>query len=150
MGKRVLVAVDLEAPVSGAITYARELTARLGATLLLLGVAGQPANHLPQESGAVSSVELGDRLWRRWEETVLQCHQERLEVEIFIVVGRFWEEVGRFLGAQPGIQFLVVGIPRASPVKDWGVVEFALKSLKRQFSGEILVVREHDPGLEGD
>jgi nucleotide-binding universal stress UspA family protein len=138
MNKRVLLAIDMEAPAAGAASYAVQLAARLKLDLAVMAIF--PARR--GRGAAKTEVSLEDlnedqRLWLgRVRE---RCQQEGVPVEIFVSSGSFMEEVLRFSNSQSAMQFIVMGLdcppgghPRCSP---------PLKNLSLQFEGEVLLVR---------
>jgi nucleotide-binding universal stress UspA family protein len=138
MNKRVMLAIDMEAPATGAASYAVQLAARLKLDLAVMAIF--PARR--GRGAAKTEVTLEDlnedqRLWLgRVRE---RCQQEGVGVEIFVSSGSFMEEVLRFSHSQSAMQFIVMGLdcppgghPRCSP---------PLKNLSLQFEGEVLLVR---------
>lgn len=141
MQKGVLVVVDLQAPAPWAVFYAIQLAVRLKFPLALLAVSDQEAPR-PSLAGSLSAGDL-EEAQRRWLDQVLrQCQGEGVSLEIFLSSGPFFEEVARFLDSQPAFRFLVVGVPRGQAEAEQQTRPSALKDLHRQFSGEILLVRE--------
>src|SRR5512142_2659308 len=110
MKKKVLLAIDLEAPASWAASYAVQLAARLELSLLLMAIAA-PRPKAAAEKKALSMAGLKEeqRLWlgRFWD----RCFHEGGEVEILISVGSFCKEVLRFAKAQISVQFISMGVP---------------------------------------
>jgi nucleotide-binding universal stress UspA family protein len=140
VSKRVLIAVNLEAPASWAVDYAIRLAGRLGASLTLMAVdQASPRGH---RTGRRRPEGLDDSQ-RAWlDRVVAQCPREGVSLEIFFSSGRFFEEIMRFVRSQPGIQFIVLGLPREGPGPADRAFFTGLKPLNRVFTGEILLVRE--------
>jgi nucleotide-binding universal stress UspA family protein len=140
VAKRVLIAVNLEAPASWAVDYAIRLAGRLGASLTLMAVdQGAPRGH---RTGRRRPEGLDDSQ-RAWlDRVVSQCPREGVSLEIFFSSGQFFEEIMRFVRSQPGIQFIVLGLPREGPGPAHRAFFTGLKPLNRVFTGEILLVRE--------
>lgn len=141
MAKKVLVAVNLKIPTPWAVFYGIQLAARLKASLVLMAVFPGGVKKKSKTSLALEA-ELPEeqRLWL--EQVVEQCQQEEVSLEIFLSSGPFFEEVAQFLASHRGIQFLVVGVPRDSPVTEREGSDAALKRIHHVFPGEILLVRE--------
>jgi nucleotide-binding universal stress UspA family protein len=140
MKKRVLLAIDLEAPASWAASYAVQLAARLELSLMLMAILAAPRRRPAAEKKILSMAGLREEQ-RLWLGKIRErCQQEGVEVEIFISAGPFCEEVLRFAQAQSALQFIIMGFPgdahgglECSPM--------ALESLRRQLDSEILLVR---------
>ncbi len=137
MQNRVLVAIDMQSPAVWAALYGVQLAARLKSPLALVVIAAADQPQAPEISLAALKEE--QRAWL--EKFMAQCRQEGVSPEIFFVRGAFLEELPRFLGAQAGVQFIVLGLPRDLK-KDQQPLFAALKDLRRSFGGEILLVRE--------
>jgi nucleotide-binding universal stress UspA family protein len=139
MTKRMLLAVDFHSPPSRAASYAVQLAARLGFSLVLMAVLPSSEDRSRQED--VSLAELPKRQ-RKWlDKVVEQSQQERVSLEIFLSLGPFYEEVLRFVRSQPAIHLIVMGAPdkrRGAPHSD---SPSALRSLRGFFEGEVLLVR---------
>ena len=141
MEKGVLVVVDLQAPAPWAVLYAVQLAVRLKLPVTLFGVSKQ---EIPGAgpAGSPSASDL-DEAQRRWLDRVLsQCHAEGVSLEIFLSSGPFFAEVARFLASRPAFRFLVVGVPGDQAAAEQQTRPAALSALRRQFNGEILLVRE--------
>jgi nucleotide-binding universal stress UspA family protein len=142
MKKRVLLAIDLEAPASRAASYAVQLAARLELSLILMAILGPPRRQSAAAQQALSMAELREEQ-RLWLGKIRErCQQEGVEVEIFISAGSFCQEVRRFAQAQSALQFIIMGFP-GEDVQAGGqeCTPAALQSLRRQLEGEILLVR---------
>jgi nucleotide-binding universal stress UspA family protein len=140
MKKKVLLAIDLEAPASWAASYAVQLAARLELSLLLMAIAA-PRQKAAAEKKALSMAGLKEEQ-RLWLGKIRErCQQEGVEVEIFISAGSFCKEVLRFAKAQSALQFIIVGFPGEAPADDPECSRAALQDLRRQLEGEILLVR---------
>lgn len=139
MKKKVLLAIDLEAPASWAASYAVQLAARLELSLLLMAIAA-PRPKAASEKKALSMAGLKEEQ-RLWLGKIRErCQQEGVEVEIFISAGSFCKEVLRFAKAQSALQFIIMGVPEEF-ANDPECSGSALKDLRRQLEGEILLVR---------
>ena len=153
MKKRVLLAIDLEAPASRAASYAVQLAARLELSLILMAILAPPRRRAAATPPTVSMAELQEEQ-RLWLGKIRErCQQEGVEVEIFISAGSFCQEVLRFARAQSSLQFIIMGFPGdvqadggrgRPPHQGEGGQECtpsALQNLRRQLEGEILLVR---------
>jgi nucleotide-binding universal stress UspA family protein len=139
MTKRMLLAVDLHSPPSRAASYAVQLAARLGFSLVLMAVSPRTAGRSRQED--VSLAELPKRQ-RKWlDKVVEQSQQERVSLEIFLSLGPFYEEVLRFVRSQPAIHLIVMGAPDKPGGAPHPDSPSALRSLRGFFEGEVLLVR---------
>jgi nucleotide-binding universal stress UspA family protein len=139
MTKRMLLAVDLRSLPSRAASYAVQLAARLGFSLMLMAVSPGTADRSRQEDVSLAELPKRQRQWL--DEVVEQSQQERVSLEIFLSLGSFYEEVLRFVRSQPAIHLVVVGAsdkPRGAPHPD---SPSALRSLRGFFEGEVLLVR---------
>ncbi|MCL4501921.1 MAG: universal stress protein [Deltaproteobacteria bacterium] len=141
MKKRVLLAIDLEAPASWAASYAVQLAARLELSLILMAILAPPRRQAAAAKRAVSMAELKEdqRLWLG--KIRERCQQEGVEVEIFISAGSFCQEVLRFAQAQSSLQFIIMGFPGDVHSGGQECSPSALQHLRRQLEGEILLVR---------
>jgi nucleotide-binding universal stress UspA family protein len=141
MKKRVLLAIDLEAPASWAASYAVQLAARLELSLVLLAVLAAPRRRPDPGKKVLSLAELKEEQ-RLWLGKIRErCQQEGLEVEIFISAGSFCQEVLRFAQAQSALQFIIMGFPGDGPAGGLECSLADLQDLRRQLEGEILLVR---------
>jgi len=141
MKKRVLLAIDLEAPASWAASYAVQLAARLELSLILMAVLAPPRRQSAAAQTALSMAELQEEQ-RLWLGKIRErCQQEGVEVEIFISVGSFCQEVLRFAKAQSSLQFIIMGFPGDHQADGQTCSPSTLQSLRRQLEGEILLVR---------
>ena len=141
MKKRVLLAIDLEAPASWAASYAVQLATRLELSLVLLAILAAPRRQPASEKKALSMAGLKEE-HRLWLGKIRErCQQEGVEVEIFISAGAFCEEVRRFAQAQSALQFIIMGFPGDSTAAGLECTDPALQDLRRQMEGEILLVR---------
>jgi len=141
MKKRVLLAIDLETPASWAASYAVELAARLDLSLVLMAILAAPRRQSAAEKKELSMAGLREEQ-RLWLGKIRErCQQEGVEVEIFISAGSFCQEVLRFVRAQSALQFIIMGVPGGARVNGLECEPPDLQSLRRQFEGEILLVR---------
>ena len=139
MKKRVLLAIDLEAPASRAASYAVQLAARLELSLILMAILAPPRRQ--STPAAVSMAELREEQ-RLWLGKIRErCQQEGVEVEIFISAGSFCQEVLRFAQAQSSLQFIIMGFPGDVQTGGQECTPAALQNLRRQLEGELLLVR---------
>jgi hypothetical protein len=140
MNKRVLLAVDLDTPDSRAASYAVQLAARLGLSLVLMAVF-PPRRGDAGDPGAISlsGLEEDQSLWLG--KIRERCQQEGVSLEIFLAAGAFCEEVLAFARAQSGLQFIILGWPEDSRREKYAECADALKDLRQQIGGEILLVR---------
>jgi nucleotide-binding universal stress UspA family protein len=141
MKKRVLLAIDLETPASWAASYAMELAVRLDLSLVLMAILAAPRRQSATEKKELSMAGLREEQ-RLWLGKIRErCQQEGVEVEIFISAGSFCQEVLRFARAQSALQFIIMGFPGDARVNSLECEPPDLQSLRRQFEGEILLVR---------
>jgi nucleotide-binding universal stress UspA family protein len=141
MGKRVLVAVDFLTASEPAILYGIELAARIESSLVLIAVA--PANPQKKTVQAEASGQTSDGPSPAWMDRALaESRRRAVAVEIFVTAGRFFEEIIRFAGSQPGVQFIVMAAPKDRAGKDGSKVASGLKRLHQEFEGEILLVEK--------
>jgi hypothetical protein len=140
MKKRVLLAIDLEAPASWAASYAVQLAARLELSLLLMAISPAPRRLGPDKKAlSMAGLREEQRLWLG--KIRERCQQEGVEVEIFISAGPFCREVLRFAKAQSALQFVIMGFPQDQPAGGQECPPAALQDLRRQWEGEILLVQ---------
>lgn len=141
MKKRVLLAIDLEAPAFWAASYAVQLAARLELSLILMAILAPPRRQATSAQQAVSMAELREEQ-RLWLGKIRErCQQEGVEVEIFISAGSFCQEVLRFARAQSSLQFVIMGFPGDVQAGGQECTPSALQNLRRQLEGELLLVR---------
>ncbi len=141
MKKRVLLAIDLEAPASRAASYAVQLAARLELSLILMAILAPPRRQSTPAQQAVTMAELREEQ-RLWLGKIRErCQQEGVEVEIFISAGSFCQEVVRFARAQSSLQFIIMGFPGDVQAGGQECTPSALQNLRRQLEGELLLVR---------
>jgi hypothetical protein len=139
MKKRVLLAIDLEAPASWAASYAVQLAARLELSLVLMAISPAPRRQGPDKKAlSMAGLREEQRLWLG--KIRERCQQEGVEVEIFISAGPFCQEVLRFAKAQSALQFVIMGFPR-DQAGGQDCPPAALQDLRRQWEGEILLVQ---------
>jgi len=141
MSKKVLLAVDLQAPEAWAASYAVQLAARLKVSLVLMAILPEPRRGVNPRAGEVIMADLKEeqRLWLG--QVREECQREGVGLEIFLSAGVFVPEVLRFVSSQSGIQVIVLARPRKWPPAEGGAGAAALRTLKRIFAGEILLVR---------
>jgi hypothetical protein len=138
MKKRVLLAIDMEAPARWAAAYAVQLAARLDLSLAVMAV-------FPAQPGSLANGEISPEVLeedtRLWLGKVRErCQQEGVPMEIFVSSGPFYEEVLRFSNSQSFVQFIIMGVAGDFPP---GKMECSplLERLHQQFEGEVLLVR---------
>jgi nucleotide-binding universal stress UspA family protein len=141
MKKRVLLAIDLEAPDSWAASYAVQLAARLGLSLILMAILAPPRQPTAAAPPTLSLAELREdqRLWLG--KIRERGQQEGVEVEIFISAGSFCQEVQRFARAQSALPFIIMGFSEEFQAGGQGCTPAALQNLRRELEGEILLVQ---------
>jgi hypothetical protein len=139
MKKRVLLAIDMEAPATWAASYAVQLAARLELSLVVMAVF-PAAGRQDAEKGEIPWEGLQeDTRW--WLGKVRErCQQEGVPMEIFVSSGVFYEEVLRFSHAQSSVQFIIMGLA-GDPAQGRLTCSPPLESLHQQFEGEVLLVR---------
>lgn len=141
MKKKVLLALDLETPAPWAASYALQLAARLELSLVLMAILAPLRSKPAAEKRSLSMAGLKEEQ-RLWLGKIRErCQQEGVEVEIFISAGSFCDEVLQFAKAQSALNFIIIGFPgdQQADCLEWSPA--ALESLRRQFEGEILLVR---------
>jgi hypothetical protein len=140
MNKRVLLAIDLETPDSRAASYAVQLAARLKLSLMLMAVSPPQTGEADDPSEiSLSGLAEEQSLWLG--KVRERCQQEGVNLEIFLAVGAFCDEVLAFARAQSALQFIVMGWPEGAGREKYPGCAAALKSLHEQIGGEILLVR---------
>jgi hypothetical protein len=134
MNKRVLLAIDLDMPDSRAASYAVQLGARLGLSLVLMAV-------VPPAVGDISLCGLKEEQSLWLGKVRERCQQEGVNLEIFLAAGDFCNEVLAFAQAQSALQFLILGWPDDARRERYPGCSVALQGLEQQIDGEILLVR---------
>jgi hypothetical protein len=141
MGKRVLVAVNLEAMSQSSVSYAVQLASRINTSLVLVAVSPsnspgrrKAAHVLPQDLDAAARVWL--------DHAVVESQNQQVGLEIFVTSGPFFDEVIRFVRSQAGVQFIVMDAPTETQSEDEGKFASSLKRLHQEFEGEILLVEK--------
>jgi len=140
MSKKVLLAIDLNSPGTWAASYAIQLAARLQASLILMAILPEPPGGPNPHPGGVLMEDLKEeqRLWLG--QVREESQREGVPLEIFVSAGAFSREVLRFVSSQPGIRFIVLGLTGGFPLKERQAEAVVLRTLKRIFTGEILLV----------
>jgi len=139
MMKRMLLAVDLHSPSSRAASYAVQLAARLGFSLVLMAVSPSSEGHLRREDISLEKLPKRQRTWLH--KVVEQSQQERVSLEIFLSLGPFYEEVFRFVRSQPAIHIIVMGAPEKRRGAHHPKSPSPLRILQGFFEGEVLLVQ---------
>ena len=139
MMKRMLLAVDLNSPSSRAASYAVQLAARLGFSLVLMAVSPITEDHPRHEDLSLAELPKRQQTWL--DKVVEQSQQERVGLEIFLSLGPLYEEVVRFVRSQPAIHLIVMGAPEKPRAAHRGDSPSALWILQDLFEGEVLLVR---------
>jgi hypothetical protein len=140
MNKRVLLAIDLDRPDSRAASYAVQLAARLKLSLVLMAVS-PPQGGDATDPGDISLSGLAEEQSLWLGKIRERCQQEGVNLEIFLAVGAFCEEVLAFGRAHSAVQFIVMGWPEDVRREPYPGGAAALKSLHQHIGGEILLVR---------
>jgi len=138
MKKRVLLAIDMEAPAGWAASYALQLAARLNLSLAVMAVFPAKPGSLADGEISPEVLEEDTRLWLG--KVRERCQQEGVPMEIFVSSGPFYEEVLRFSNSESSVQFIIMGLAGDFP-KEMMECSPLLKSLHQQFEGEVLLVR---------
>jgi hypothetical protein len=140
MNKRVLLAIDLDMPDSRAASYAVQLAARLGLSLVLMAVLStQPGDAGDPGDISLSGLKEEQSLWLG--KVRERCQQEGVSLEIFLAAGTFCDEVLVFARAQSALQFIIIGWPEDDRRERYPGCAAALKNLHQHIGGEILLVR---------
>ena len=140
MQLKVLVAIDFSAPAPWAANYAVKLAARLKSPLIFLGVLPPEMDH---EANGFIPANIPADYRQRLEEVVRLTQEEKVNLEIFLSAGSFFEEIRHFLSGPQRFQFFILGMPPEVSSEAMETLTTALKGLYRSFTGEILLVREH-------
>lgn len=141
MQPKVLVAINLHAPVHWAADYAVQLAARLQCPLIFLGVLPPGMAGSSADAGLIpANIPAAYR--PHLEEVIRQSQQEGVNLEIFLAPGSFFAEINYFLSGPTRFKFLVIGEPQEARPEEMEIFAAALKELHRVFTGEILLVRE--------
>jgi hypothetical protein len=138
MKKRVLLAINMEAPARWAAPYAVQLAARLELSLAVMAVFPAKPGSLANGEISPEVLEEDTRLWLG--KVRERCQREGVPMEIFISSGPFYEEVLRFSNSQSSVQFIIMGVAGDFPSKRMECSPL-LESLHQQFEGEVLLVR---------
>ena len=109
MNKRVLLAIDLDMPDSRAASYAVQLAARLGLSLVLMAVLPPNPGRRPRDPGDISLSGLKEEQSLWLGKVRERCQQEGVSLEIFLAAGAFCDEVLAFARAQSALQFMSWG-----------------------------------------
>jgi nucleotide-binding universal stress UspA family protein len=142
MNKRVVVAVDLQEPSSGAVLYALSLAGRLKTPLTLLAVAPETQGQAhPGEDPVAVELSEDQKLWL--DRVIKQGREEGIFLELFLATGPFSQAILDFVGSRGDIPFLVVGAGETGK-KSAARPGLSLSRLHQVFPGEILLVREQD------
>ncbi len=139
MMKRMLLAVDLQSPSSRAASYAVQLAARLGFSLVLMAVSPVTEDHLRHDDLSLAELPKRQQTWL--DKVVAQSQQERVSLEIFLSLGPFYEEVVRFVRSQPAIHIIIMGAPEKRRGAHHPGSPSALRILQGFFEGEVLLVQ---------
>ncbi|MBU4232903.1 MAG: universal stress protein [Desulfobacterales bacterium] len=138
MKKRVLLAIDMEAPAVWAASYAVQLAARLKLSLAVMAVFPVQPESLANGEISPEVLEEDTRLWLG--KIRERCQQEGVTMEIFISSGPFYEEVLRFSNSPSSVQFIIMGLAGDFPQEGMECSP-PLQRLHQQFEGEVLLVR---------
>lgn len=142
MNKRVVVAVDLQDPSSGAVTYALSLAERLQTPLTLLAVVPPPRTRAhPGADPAGAGLPAGQKHWL--DRAVKQGRDAGVSLELFLATGPFSQAILEFVGSRADIQFLVMAAGETGK-KSAPLPAVSLSRLHQVFPGEILLVKEQD------
>lgn len=140
MGERVLVAVDSHSTSDASLMYGIDLAARMGSPLLLIIVSTRSSS---ESRGSMASPQDLDVGRDGWMDRAVEVTQQRgICMEMFVAVGRFLDEVTRFLRSQPAVQFIVIAAPEGRQGKAGGGFASALRKLCHEFEGEISLVEK--------
>jgi nucleotide-binding universal stress UspA family protein len=138
MGKRVLVAVDLNSVSEAAIVYGIELAARIKSPLSLIAIS---SSRPQKQSGTTQGLLQHDQ--NKWmEHAIAESQEKAVNLEIFVSSGRFFEEIMRFVRSHPAVQFIVMSSLKEKKSEDYSKFTSALKQLHEEFEGEILLVEK--------
>jgi hypothetical protein len=141
MGRRVLVAVDLQTESQASVAYAMQLARRIDTSLALVAIA--PSKSSDRHKEASDSPPDPDPAKHAWlDHVVVECQNQGIGLEIFVTSGPFVDEVIRFVRAQSRVQFIVIEAPSETQSDDGSGFASSLKRLQREFEGEILLVEK--------
>ncbi len=141
MGKKVLVAVNLDAVAFHSIFYGIQLAARIESPLSLIVVSSSkgPSN----SKGSKVVTQDFDSSQCPWLDRVLSESQKaQVKLEIFSSSGDLFDELIRFVRSQPSIQFIVLASSQDSGGKEGASLGPQLRRLHSEFAGEILLVQK--------
>jgi hypothetical protein len=141
MGKRVLVAVDLDSDSHASILYGIELAARIESSVVLIAISS-PASPKKNPASEASRPHVGTGRDEWMDRVVAESQRRAVSLELFVASGRFFDEVIRFVRSQPSVQFLVMSAPKQRQRQDGSKFAAALKCLQQEFEGEILLVEK--------
>lgn len=142
MNKRVVVAVDLQEPDSGAVFYALSLAGRLQSPLTLLAVAAETRGRENPENDLTAAALRTDQ--KQWlDQVIKQGREQGVSLELFLATGPFSRAILEFVGSRSDIKFLVVAAGKTGK-RSAAASALSLSRLHQVFAGEILLVREQD------
>jgi hypothetical protein len=141
MGKQVLVAVDGDSPFEGSIIYGIRLAARIESGLAVIAVS--PRKEKKRSGISQVSLKHPDGTQYGWLGRAMEeSRKHSLGIEIFVTVGRLFEETARFVQSRPAVRFIVTAAPTAKEESVASEFAASLRRLRSAFDGEILVVEK--------
>lgn len=141
MNKRVVVAIDLQEPLLGSVSYAINLAGRLQASLVLLAVA--PATGCgPPGVDTLTSTGLSEHQKQWLNHAMKLARNQGVRPELFQAAGPFPQALLEFLRSRTDVQFLVIGLGDTASEFSRNPLASTLPRLRQVFPGEILLVQE--------
>jgi hypothetical protein len=142
MGKRVLVAVDLNHAADSAALYGVQLAGRINSPMALMIISPSGTESAPLIPPAVRTghADHGQEPWVG--RVVTESQRAGVSLEIFFASGPFFDEVIRFVSSQPSIQFVVIAAAGDSAPHGGAAFASEMKRLRLAFDGEILLVQK--------
>ena len=139
MNRRVLVAMDLDSPAEFLISYGIRLAARTKSSLTVIAVSSSRLGTKSSTSPlTISDCSHEQRAWLN--EAISESQRRDTNVEVFVTSGDFFDQVMQFIRSQPIMQFIVLDDSNLAG-GDAHKFSHGLRRLRREFEGEILLVR---------
>jgi hypothetical protein len=140
MNRRVLVAVDLDFPAEFLISYGIRLAARTKSSVTVIAVSSSGLG--TKSSTAPQTISDYGRHQPAWlTEAIDESQKQDTNVEMFVTSGDFFDQILQFIRSQPIIQFIVLAESNLAGGDDNNKFGQGLRRLRKEFEGEILLVR---------